>query len=97
MPTLSVRQIAEIVQGELKPSLDDDVYLISSIAIDSRTIFDPELSLFFALKSERNDGQRYIPDLVHIGVRAFVVSDYSEELRKYENCCLVVYPYTLKA
>jgi alanine racemase len=97
MPTLSVRQIASVLGGEIHSSTINPEWFISSISIDSRTIFDPESSSFFALKSERNDGHRYIADLVHLGVRAFVVSDYIEEFRKYENCCFIVVPDTLKA
>jgi alanine racemase len=97
MPILSVRQVSSIVGGEFRaPEVTPEIF-ISSIAIDSRTIFDPESSLFFALKSERNDGHRYLADLVHAGVRAFVVSDYSKEFLKYTNCSFVVVPDTLKA
>jgi len=97
MPILSVRQIATILDGELRSTSFNPEPFISSISIDSRTIFDPESSLFFALKSERNDGHRYIADLIHLGVRAFVVSDYTEELRKSENCFFIFVPDTLKA
>ena len=97
MPILSVRQIATVLGGELRFKGFNPELFISSISIDSRTIFDTESSLFFALKSERNDGHRYIADLVHMGVRAFVVSDYPEELRKLENCCFIIVADTLKA
>ncbi|MBW8334900.1 MAG: bifunctional UDP-N-acetylmuramoyl-tripeptide:D-alanyl-D-alanine ligase/alanine racemase [Prolixibacteraceae bacterium] len=97
MPILSVQQVSLIVGGDFRsPELIPEIY-ISSIAIDSRMIFDPESSLFFALKTERNDGHRYIADLVHSGVRAFVVSSYSEEFLKFTNCGFVVVPDTLKA
>jgi len=86
-----------IVGGELRSTeIGSDIF-ISSISIDSRTIFDPSSSVFFALKSDRNDGHRYISDLVHLGVRAFVVSDYPEEFQKYDNCSFIVVPDTLKA
>ena len=97
MPILTVQQVSSIVGGEYRsPELNPEIF-ISSVAIDSRTIFDPESSLFFALKTERNDGHRYIADLVHSGVRAFVVSSYSEEFLKYTNCGFVVVADTLKA
>lgn len=97
MPILSVQQVSSIVGGGyFAPELNPEIY-ISSIAIDSRMIFDPESSLFFALKTERNDGHRYIADLVHSGVRAFVVSSYSDEFLKYSNCSFVVVADTLKA
>ena len=41
---------------------------------DSRSLCFPEETLFFALKSERNDGHRYIADLYRRGVRNFVVN-----------------------
>ncbi|HAH23496.1 MAG TPA: hypothetical protein DCL77_07030, partial [Prolixibacteraceae bacterium] len=62
MPILSLDQVSSIVDGILHAPGNRTEILISSIAIDSRTIFDPESSLFFALKTERNDGHRYIAD-----------------------------------
>jgi len=97
MPILSIRQISSVLEGELFPSDIGSEYEISAISIDSRTIFDPESSLFFALKSERNDAHRYIADLVRMGVRAFVVSDYKDEFRNFESCHFIVVPDTLKA
>ena len=96
MSGLSVSQIAVIVNGNLH-TRDHGNGLIFSICIDSRTVFDPEASIFFALKTERNDGHRYIPDLIHKGVRAFVVSDYAAELDQYPNCRFIVVGDTLRA
>jgi alanine racemase len=97
MPILSVNQIASVIKGEVYSVGNHPELKISSLAIDSRTIFDPESSLFFALKSERNDGHRYITDLVHLGVRAFVVSDYRNEFQESLNCCFIVVSDTLTA
>lgn len=97
MPTLSVQQVSSILGGDYRSPESNTEISISSVAIDSRMIFDPESSLFFALKTERNDGHRYIADLVHSGVRAFVVSSYTEDFLKYANCSFVLVPDTLKA
>ena len=59
---------------------------VGFILTDSRSLCFPEETLFFALKSERNDGHNYIPELYRRGVRNFVVmnvptgyaSDYPE-------------------
>jgi len=55
---------------------------IGWLLTDSRSLCFPEETLFFALKSERNDGHRYIPDLYRRGVRCFVVetvpADYAD-------------------
>lgn len=97
MPRISVNQVFSIVGGDLHGPVSSPELFISSVAIDSRTIFDPESSLFFALKTERNDGQRYISDLVHAGVRAFVVNDFYGEFLKYTDCYFIVVPDTLVA
>lgn len=51
---------------------------IAFLLTDSRSLAFPEETLFFALRSARNDGQRYIEDLYKRGVRAFVVEDSPE-------------------
>lgn len=59
---------------------------VGFILTDSRSLCFPEETLFFALKSERNDGHNYIPELYRRGVKNFVVmnvpkgyaSDYPE-------------------
>ncbi|MFM7217672.1 MAG: Mur ligase domain-containing protein, partial [Bacteroidota bacterium] len=40
---------------------------------DSRKLNHPEVSLFFALRGERHDGHRFIPELIAQGVNNFVV------------------------
>lgn len=47
---------------------------------DSRSLCFPETTLFFAIRTERGDGHRYIQDLYSRGVRAFVVSVLQENL-----------------
>jgi len=52
---------------------------ISFVLTDSRSLCFPEETLFFALKTERNDGQNYIPELYARGVRNFVVEVVPED------------------
>ena len=47
---------------------------IGWLLTDSRSLCFPEETLFFALKTQRNDGHRYIQDLYRRGVRNFVVT-----------------------
>jgi alanine racemase len=47
---------------------------IGWLLTDSRSLCFPEETLFFALKTARNDGHRYIDDLYRRGVRNFVVT-----------------------
>lgn len=47
---------------------------------DSRSLCFPENTLFFALRTERGDGHRYVHELYERGVRAFVVDTLQEGL-----------------
>ena len=51
---------------------------IGWLLTDSRSLCFPEETLFFALRSQRNDGHRYIDDLYRRGVRNFVVENNSQ-------------------
>ena len=64
---------------------------------DSRSLSFPEESLFFALKTDRNDGHRYIPELYKRGLRNFVVSDRTLDLDALPEANLVWVSDTLKA
>jgi alanine racemase len=97
MARLSVAKISSIVGGKLISTNEDTEKEIYSISIDSRTILDPEGSIFFAIKTERNNGHRYISDLIHSGVRAFVVSESSPDFEQHPNCRFIVVDDTLKA
>ena len=52
---------------------------IGWLLTDSRSLCFPEETLFFALKTPRNDGHRYIQDLYRRGVRNFVVEHLPEQ------------------
>ena len=89
----SLQEVSEIVNGKLVgEALDRNV---SDLLIDSRHLVDPHQALFFALKSNRNDGHRYIEDLYEKGVRAFMVSHLPENT--FPDAAFVVVPDTLKA
>jgi len=65
---------------------------IGWLLTDSRSLCFPEETLFFALKSARNDGHRYIEDLYRRGVRNFVVSNVPEKPEKDANYLKVPSP-----
>lgn len=58
---------------------------IDWILTDSRSLCFPEETLFFALKTKRNDGHKYISELYERGVRNFVVSELPENLTAYAD------------
>ncbi|HBN46214.1 MAG TPA: bifunctional UDP-N-acetylmuramoyl-tripeptide:D-alanyl-D-alanine ligase/alanine racemase, partial [Prevotella sp.] len=55
---------------------------VGFLLTDSRSLCFPEETLFFALKSGRNDGHNYIPELYRRGVRNFVVCDVPDNYEK---------------
>ena len=67
------RVIEGLAEVENRSSEDIDIrYLLT----DSRQLGnDPAHTLFFAIKTEKNDGAKYIEDLYARGVRAFVTGD----------------------
>ena len=65
---------------------------------DSRSLCFPEETLFFALKTQRNDGHRYIDDLYRRGVRMFVVEQVPEHQDiRYPDADFLRVPQTLAA
>ena len=55
---------------------------IRHLLTDSRQLgAEPEATLFFALKTDKNDGAKYIPQLIERGVKVFVVSESGTEKR----------------
>ncbi|MCQ2312632.1 MAG: alanine racemase [Paludibacteraceae bacterium] len=60
----------------LGPTDRDIQYLLTdSRLLGTEQAPDPERTLFFALKTDKNDGANYIPDLIAKGVKAFVVTE----------------------
>ena len=70
--TYTVKEIAEMTGARLIGSGDRKV---SFLLTDSRSLCFPEETLFFALRTQRNDGHRYIKELYERGVRCFVVKE----------------------
>ncbi|MCD8237676.1 MAG: bifunctional UDP-N-acetylmuramoyl-tripeptide:D-alanyl-D-alanine ligase/alanine racemase [Prevotellaceae bacterium] len=71
--------------------------VINWLLIDSRSLCFPEETLFFALRTSRNDGHRYIQELYRRGVRNFVVSSVPEHDETFVNTNFLVVEDTLAA
>jgi alanine racemase len=68
-------EIASIIGAHIK---DLKGHNVDWLLTDSRSLCYPESTLFFAIKTDRGNGHRYIADLYQRGVRAFVVSEEPE-------------------
>ena len=68
-------EIRQILGDRLQVIGDEDLD-IRHLLIDSRQLGpEPEATLFFAIKTGKNDGAKYIPQLQAKGVKAFVTGD----------------------
>ena len=74
---------------------------INWLLTDSRSLCFPEETLFFALKTARNDGHKYIEDLYRRGVRNFVVEQETLNSKlstlNYPDANFLVVPSPLEA
>ena len=87
--------ISEIATLTGAHRLGDKEYQIDWLLTDSRSLCFPESTLFFALRSARGDGHRFIEELYNRGVRNFVVDHQPEAELPEANLLLV--PDTRKA
>lgn len=92
----TIAHIASLIRAE---HLGSTAGTITWLLTDSRSLCFPEETLFFALKSKRNDGHRYISELYARGVRHFVVSTRpaEEQLQAMSKATFLVVPDTLAA
>ena len=83
----TIKQIAEQVHAQVQ---GNENLTINRILTDSRSLCFPEDTLFFALKSKRGDGHRYIHELYARGVRAFVVSHLPKEAGEMKEAAFLL-------
>ncbi|MBP8983084.1 MAG: hypothetical protein KBG19_08650, partial [Bacteroidales bacterium] len=74
---LPVSEIARLIGVQKARIVQDTV--IERLLIDSRALLVPEGCLFFAIKTESNNGHKYLSDLYKRGVRNFVLSEKQPE------------------
>lgn len=63
--------------------------VVSRLLTDSRSLWFPEETLFFALTGQHGDGHAYVDDLYRRGVRSFVVSRLPDVLHDDANYLVV--------
>lgn len=68
----TAKEIAKICSGEIKGN-ENCLLKFSAALTDSRNLISSENTLFFAIKTIRNDGHNFIHELYNKGVRGFVV------------------------
>jgi alanine racemase len=84
---LSIRNIIPIIKAEFVGI--NDIAIIDTISIDSRSLQNTESTLFFALIGPNHDGHQYINQLIEQGVLNFVVTHIPNNLIKKANFLVV--------
>ncbi len=87
-------QLADITAGGVFGEYEDSI--ISALVLDSRKAVTARGSLFFAIRGDRHNGQKYIPQLFSHGFRFFVV-DELPDLRQFPGAGFLKVPDPVKA
>ena len=77
--TYTIEKITTLIGARRYGTADAN---IGFLLTDSRSLCFPEETMFFAIKSERNDGHKYIAGLYDRGVHNFVVTTVPDDYEK---------------
>ena len=95
MKNYTIEKITTLIGARRYGNADGNIRWLLT---DSRSLCFPEETLFFALKTQRNDGHRYIDELYRRGVRHFVVEQVPEHSDTiYPEANFLRVPHTLAA
>ncbi len=87
--TYTIEEIAQVIGAQRKGTAEAK---INWLLIDSRSLCFPEETLFFALRTEKNDGHKYLEELYRRGVRNFVVEHLPTQSMEEANFLMVKSP-----
>jgi alanine racemase len=90
MTAYSLSEIAQIIGGKLIEEEVSDSEIIRFLSLDSRTILSGKETLFFALKTERNDGHHFIRDAYSKEVVSFVVEALPDDYRNMRKAAFIL-------
>ena len=76
-------QIISIITPKNNAVFDSDA-CISELVFDSRKLTFPAQTLFFAIKTAKNDGHLYIRELIKQKVKNFIISDNLEHYKDFD-------------
>ncbi len=69
----TIQEVASIVKGEFTHRGIETC--ITELLVDSRQLLHPKETLFFAIKTNKGNGHKYILELYNKGVRNFIVTE----------------------
>ena len=93
--TYTIERIATLIGARCYGCCDA---AIGWLLTDSRSLCFAEQTLFFALRTQRGDGHRYIGELYRRGVRSFVVEQVPADYASvYPDACFLHVPSSIAA
>ena len=92
---MNIKLIAHHLNAEVYGQLTD--VDVKWLLTDSRSLSFPAESLFFAIKTQRNNGHNYIPELYRQQLRYFVVSALPGNIKDFQGAIFLLVPDTLRA
>lgn len=90
----SISQISQIIGGKRHGNKDS---IVSWILTDSRSLFFPQQSIFFALKGTHDTGERYVSQLYSKGVCNFVVTCLPSDIERFSDANFLIVSNPLAA
>ncbi|GAB6011686.1 bifunctional UDP-N-acetylmuramoyl-tripeptide:D-alanyl-D-alanine ligase/alanine racemase [Viscerimonas tarda] len=91
---MTIKEIASVLGLENKDFKDAS---ITHLLTDSRNLFYPKESLFFALETKNNDGHKFVKELYGFQVRNFVVEKILPEWSDYTGANFLLVEDSLAA
>jgi len=91
---MKLKKIAQIIGTDNKNIPETE---INWLFTDSRTFTFPNESLFFAIRTSRNDGHKYIAELYRQELRYFVVNEIYPEFSEMKDAVFIQVKNTLLA
>ena len=93
--TYSIEKVATLIGAR---RYGENEACVGWLLTDSRSLCFPEQTLFFALRTQRNDGHKYIDELYRRGVRSFVVDHMPDDYQaRYPKANFLKVPSPLAA
>ncbi len=97
MTSYLLSEIAKIIGGTLIQNDEASNKTIRFLSFDSRNILSGPETLFFALRSERNDGHKYIKETYSKEVLSFVVEELPANYKDYRYASFLLVQNSLYA
>lgn len=90
---LTLNEASALINGSVHGNGE---VIVDRLSVDSRTLSQPDGTLFIALVGEQHDGHNYISDLYKRGIRAFLVSTLPD-FQRFPDAGFCLMPDTLTA